>query len=181
MYLSLMRDAYDRSAHEYDQKFRRHQWPKYEALLGNQAQHLPQEAPRLLDVGCGTGLLAEFLREHGRSCQHYRGVDLSEQMLARAQARGLQVQQAQAARLPFEDQSFEAVTCFTVLRIMPSDEAGALREVARVLRPGGLLALSVLAKDDSPSLGESIRHENFEVLERVACGQDIGYRCRLAR
>lgn len=178
MYLDLLRAAYDRSAHEYDDKFRQHQWPKYEALLGEQAQHLPQ-APRLLDVGCGTGLLVDFLRQHGKDPQRCQGVDISLEMLRSARQRGLQVQQAQAASLPFSDQQFEAVTCFTVLRIMPSDERRALREMARVLEPGGLLALSVLAKDDSPSLGESLQEANFQVLERVPCGQDVGYRCRL--
>lgn len=176
MYHELLANAYDRGAPEYDARF----WPlqrvKYAALLGARGERLVgREA--LLDVGCGTGLLAEFLREVGVPVGGYVGVDLSEGMLEIARGRGLRVARAAMERLPFAEGSFDAVACVTVLRIMPSDERAALRALSRALRPGGLLALSVLAKDSDDSLDEYLREANFSVLEVVSAGQDVGRVC----
>jgi SAM-dependent methyltransferase len=65
------------------------------------------------------------------------GVDLSPGMLALARKRGLDVHEGSATALPFEDASFDVVCSFKVLAHVPDIEA-ALREVERVLRPGGV-------------------------------------------
>ena len=88
---------------------------------------------RLLDLGCGGGAHAVSFRDAGWDVT---GVDLSEDQLRLARERGLDVVRADAATLPFDDASFDAaVSIFTHTDF--DDFAGAVRETARVLRPGG--------------------------------------------
>jgi SAM-dependent methyltransferase len=87
----------------------------------------------VLEVGCGTGLILSRLNEVARRAE---GVDLSPGMLEKARQRGLRVHEASATALPFPDASFDLVLSFKVLAHVP-DLALALREMARVCRPGG--------------------------------------------
>jgi ubiquinone/menaquinone biosynthesis C-methylase UbiE len=88
---------------------------------------------RALEVGCGTGLLLGRVARFASSAQ---GIDLSGGMLARAAERGLSVVQASATELPIASESVDVAYSFKVLAHVP-DIAGALREMARVVRPGG--------------------------------------------
>jgi len=88
----------------------------------------------LLDVGCGTGAHTAVLSEHGWSAI---GVDISEDQLRLARERGLEVVQGDATNLPFEDASFDAVVSMWTHTDV-EDFPALVREVARVLRPGGL-------------------------------------------
>ncbi|HEX6699630.1 MAG TPA: methyltransferase domain-containing protein [Gaiellaceae bacterium] len=88
---------------------------------------------KLLDLGCGTGAHTAAFVEAGWDAT---GVDVSEDQLRLALARGLHVVRADAAALPFNDATFDAaVSIFTHTDM--DDFAGAVRETARVLRPGG--------------------------------------------
>jgi len=87
----------------------------------------------VLEVGCGTGLILERVAGFARTA---RGIDLSAGMLARARARGLAVAQASATELPIATASVDVAYSFKVLAHVP-DIAAALREMARVVRPGG--------------------------------------------
>ncbi len=89
----------------------------------------------VLEVGCGTGLLLERIAGFARSA---RGVDLSPRMLERARDRGLDVSEASATSLPFSDDAFDVACSFKVLAHVP-DIRGALAEMARVTRPGGVI------------------------------------------
>lgn len=91
---------------------------------------------RLLDVGCGTGHQLERLAQQGF---HVSGIDGSPEMLARAQTRnpGVDIRQADVEAIPFPDGSFNFVLCIEVLRYL-SNPTACLREMARVLRPGGI-------------------------------------------
>ena len=94
----------------------------------------PQCAGRdVLEVGCGTGLILERIAPMARTAT---GVDLSPGMLERARERGLEVHEGNATELPFEDDSFDTVVCFKVIANV-EDVEKALREMARVVRPGG--------------------------------------------
>ncbi|ACY16650.1 class I SAM-dependent methyltransferase [Haliangium ochraceum] len=88
---------------------------------------------RVLEVGCGTGLLLERFADFADSAL---GIDLSGGMLAKARARGLAVAQASATALPFPDAHFDVVCSFKVLPHV-SEIRLALAEMARVTRPGG--------------------------------------------
>ncbi|MHB8631252.1 MAG: class I SAM-dependent methyltransferase, partial [Candidatus Limnocylindria bacterium] len=94
----------------------------------------------VLDVATGTGLVAQALSE--RYACRVVGLDQSADMLAAARERDgvfTAIVRARAERLPFGDASFDHVT-FTYLLRYVDDPAATLRELARVLRPGGRLA-----------------------------------------
>jgi SAM-dependent methyltransferase len=96
---------------------------------------------KILDVGCGTGANLEMLSEFGAA----EGVDVSEEALSFCQARGLEnVKLGAAEALPYDDNSFELVTGLDVVEHVDDDLAG-LKEMRRVLRPGGCAVLFVPA------------------------------------
>ncbi len=93
---------------------------------------------RVLDVGCGTGLVALEMARRGHAVS---GIDISEPMLACARARvpAASFALGRAESLPYPDASFDLVTSAQTFHWF--DQATALAEVARVLRPGGVLAV----------------------------------------
>jgi len=101
--------------------------------------------PAILDCGCGTGYNLGLLRKYGRPA----GIDITWTGLAYARGRGERaVAQASAALLPFRDEAFDVVTSFDVIYALDdAEELSALREMFRVLRPGGHLVLNVAAMD----------------------------------
>lgn len=112
------------------------------ALLSQElAPHL-RAGGRFLDAGCGTGATGAWMAEHG----HLVGTDvepLALQLYREGHPGGLDgLAAADVTRLPFADASFDAVLCVTVLchRSIASP-AVAVGELARVLAPGGVLAL----------------------------------------
>jgi SAM-dependent methyltransferase len=102
---------------------------------------LGTKQPAILDVGCGTGANLELLSEFGRA----EGVDVSLDALAFCRQRGLEnVRHGEAEKLPFTDGSFDLVTALDVVEHLDDDLAG-LKEMHRVLRPGGSALLFVPA------------------------------------
>lgn len=93
---------------------------------------------RLLDVGCGTGMLLRLAKARGF---HAVGIDASEGMLEKARASGDFAKEellcTSATSLPFDDDSIDVVIASGSLVHIP-DVAAAVREMLRVLRPGGL-------------------------------------------
>ena len=97
--------------------------------------------PRILDVGCGTGANLLMLSEYGDA----EGVDISKDALAFCRERGLdKVKLGAGEELPYDDGTFDLVTALDVVEHMDDDLAG-LREMRRVLRPGGRVLLFVPA------------------------------------
>jgi SAM-dependent methyltransferase len=101
----------------------------------------------VLDVGCGEGELARHLPDGA-----WTGLDNSPAMLARAPQPTVR---GDATALPFADASFSSVALLYVLYHLP-DPARALREAHRVLRAGGLVAVAVPSRHDSPELAHAI-------------------------
>jgi SAM-dependent methyltransferase len=96
---------------------------------------------RILDVGCGTGTMLTHLARFGNA----QGVDMDLEAVGYCHDRGLrQVTQSGADSLPFEKDTFDLVTALDVVEHI-DDDLGALREMRRVLKPGGLLLLTVPA------------------------------------
>jgi SAM-dependent methyltransferase len=105
---------------------------------------------RILDAGCGNGRYSRFLLRHADPDATLTGFDLSPGMLARARKRlksnRVRHVVADLTRLPYPEGHFDAVVCGWVLEHLPDPRPG-LRELARVLRPGGKLLL--MATEDT--------------------------------
>lgn len=106
----------------------------------------PQPGERVLDVACGTGVVARLAAERIGLAGSVIGADSSPAMLAAAKrasvGTSIEWREADAAILPFADGSFDLVLCQQGLQYFP-DRAGALREMQRVLTPGGRIGLAV--------------------------------------
>jgi ubiquinone/menaquinone biosynthesis C-methylase UbiE len=96
------------------------------------------EGVRALDVGCGFGRWTRWLNGRGARAL---GVDPTEEMLAaarKASSSSIEYSKMSATALDFPDGTFDLVTCITVIQhLEPAEQEAAVREVARVLRPGG--------------------------------------------
>ena len=98
---------------------------------------------RLLDCGCGTGHnLATLLRPYGRAF----GFDLTSGGLLHARAAGFPLARADMRGIPFQSARFDIVTSFDVFQYV-QDDAAAMKEMARVLKPGGGLVVTAAALD----------------------------------
>ena len=96
---------------------------------------------RVLDVACGTGVVARTAL--GRGCV-VTGTDVNQAMIetARSLGDGIEWRLADAAALPFADAAYDLVCCQQGLQFI-ADPAGGMRELHRVLRPGGRVAVAV--------------------------------------
>jgi SAM-dependent methyltransferase len=107
----------------------------------------------VLDVACGTGIVARSVADRLDGAGTVTGVDLNPGMLtvARRVRPDLTWQQGDVADLPFPDASFDSVLCQMALMFFP-DRGAALREMTRVARTGGRVVLAVpAALDDQPA------------------------------
>ena len=118
--------------------------PRWRAFL---VSHIPADASRVLDVACGTAAVSIELARAAPE-RSVVGVDQSPEMLRagrlRVERAGLggriELREGRAEELPFDDGEFDALT-FTYLLRYVDDPAATLRELARVVRPGGTIAM----------------------------------------
>jgi demethylmenaquinone methyltransferase / 2-methoxy-6-polyprenyl-1,4-benzoquinol methylase len=112
--------------------------PRWRRFLVSRTNAGPSDT--VLDVATGTGAVAaELIRRKGCAVV---GLDQSPEMLTEARRRlpdGVRLVEGDADRLPFDDASFDALT-FTYLLRYVDDPGATLRELARVVRPGGTIA-----------------------------------------
>lgn len=132
----------------------------------------------VLDLCCGTGDLALALRKSGKA--RIIGADFAHTMLVRARAKSiigrshsgmparppLPLAEADALRLPFADSSFDLVTTAFGFRNLANYEAG-LREIHRVLKPGGTIAILEFTEPPDGLLGDIYRWYFCKVLPRI--------------
>jgi ubiquinone/menaquinone biosynthesis C-methylase UbiE len=95
---------------------------------------------RILDNGCGTGILLDAARDRIPPAAQVIGLDISRGMLAKARHHHNRLVRGDATRLPFADAVFDTVFARSLLHHLPDREAG-VREIARVLKPGGGLVV----------------------------------------
>jgi SAM-dependent methyltransferase len=104
-------------------------WHEQPGYYRDITRHFPADA-KLLDVGCGSGWLAEHFR-------YYTGIDGSPEAVAAAQAKGRSIVHGDVDQsLPFEGASFDGVVLKDLLEHV-ADPVAVVREVHRVLKPGG--------------------------------------------
>jgi SAM-dependent methyltransferase len=99
--------------------------------------------PRILDCGCGTGSNLALLAPFG----DVYGFDLTWRGLQFAHAQGRTgIARASIGAIPFTDQTFDLVTSFDVFQCLPDEvEHAAIRDMARVLKPGGRIVMNLAA------------------------------------
>ncbi len=105
---------------------------------------------RVLDVACGTGIVARVARERLGDAAYIVGVDVSPDMLdvARKAAPAIDWRQGNAADLPLNDgEQFSVAVCQQGLQFFP-DKPAAAAQMRRALKPGGRLAVSTWRSDD---------------------------------
>lgn len=119
------------------------------ALFADWAPHVVElgdvsAGQSVLDVACGTGIVARTAASRVGPGGRVVGIDLNDAMLTVA-ARvcpGVELRRADVTSLPFGDGTFDAVLCQMAMMFFP-DRPGALREMGRVTRPGGVVVVMV--------------------------------------
>jgi demethylmenaquinone methyltransferase / 2-methoxy-6-polyprenyl-1,4-benzoquinol methylase len=138
---------------------------------------LQRQDARVLDLCCGTGDLSLALRKAGKA--QIIGADFAHTMLTRARIKSAQVAshsgltaeilplvEADALRLPFADQSFDLVTTAFGFRNLANYDSG-LREIHRILKPGGTLAILEFTEPPDGLFGNLYRWYFRTVLPRI--------------
>jgi predicted TPR repeat methyltransferase len=157
--------AYDAWAATYDAEMAALGYRHPTICLAFLARHLPPSGP-VLDAGAGTGLLGEWLRLAGYA--PVEGVDLSPGMLAVAARKGAydRLEEGDLTRaLPFEDARFAGAVCAGVFTTGHVGAEG-IPELLRVVRPGGVIVLTV--KDRTWHEGFAARVAALEAEGRLA-------------
>lgn len=115
----------------------------HEIILSLLKKYLPknQHKLKILDAGCGTGLLAKKLEQFG----FVTGLDISPEAIKFAKSRIKKLVRGSVDKLPFDKNTFDAVTSLDVIYHKAVNDKKALGEFLRVLKPGGILILRVPA------------------------------------
>jgi SAM-dependent methyltransferase len=171
---------YDWSAHVYE-RIKRYDAGDEQWFLGlplTRALSLIP-APLVLDVATGTGRLPRALLRQPGFAGRVIGLDLSRRMLRQAVRRTAQFADhltyvwQDARRLPFDDGTFDAVTCLEALEFVPRPTE-VLDELVRVLRPGGVLLVTNRVGRDARFLpGRAFPRDAFERILRAFPLEDI--------
>jgi ubiquinone/menaquinone biosynthesis C-methylase UbiE len=118
------------------------------------AQFQPSEA--VLDIGCGTGSMTQLIRQRVGATGKIYGIDPGPKQIARAQAKANQsrlsitYQVGVIERLPYPDQSFDAVLSTFVMHVLPDElKQQGLAEIVRVLKPGGRVIIVDFKRPES--------------------------------
>jgi SAM-dependent methyltransferase len=156
------------AAQAYEQKFVPALFADWAPPLVDLAGLVPGR--RVLDVACGTGIVARTAADRLKGAGAVVGVDVNEAMLtvARGIRSDIEWRHGDVAKLPFADGSFDVALCQMALMFFP-DRVGALREMRRVVTPGGTVAIVVPGRLESqPAYGPLVeiaaRHAGPEAL-----------------
>lgn len=180
-YVKLLFDGYAARFDSHLVKELRYETPQL--VAGLLAAHAGAGEPRwdVLDLGCGTGLVGAAIARHARRIV---GVDLSPGMLAKARETGhyerLEAKELVEMMRGERAASYDSVTAADVF-VYVGKLDDAAREIARVLRPGGLVAFSVESLDALPEAGdETMRARGYRLNSSGRYAHAIAYLRRLA-
>jgi SAM-dependent methyltransferase len=161
--------------------------PAMYAQWAIQATHMAEidSGNRVLDVGCGTGILARKASEEVGFTGKTVGFDLDEEMLTIARRLGPQIEwhQGNAGQMPFEDGAFNRVVSQFMLPELKNRVAAA-KEMWRVLAPGGRLLIAVWAPlHNAPAINTLVEltrlHAGFRAADLLARPWELGHEIKL--
>ena len=156
--------------------------PSHRALIKRIKAVAADRPIKILDIGCGTGILAAKLRDSLPLCKVW-GIDLNAEMLGQGRERWqrnaahVQAVQGDSEQLPFDADVFDFVTCANSFHHYPN-QAKAVAEMNRVLKPGGKLLVLEFSTVAEP-LRKPYDWYSFKVLPRLGklvAGDDASYR-----
>ena len=147
---------YDEISTGYNELYGKEQMEKWES-----AKRLTAIKGRVLDIGCGTGLIT-------RKIENCIGVDSSIKLLEQAENT---VVCGYAEKLPFKSESFDTIISFTALQDI-KDVPSAVSELRRVLKKNGKILLSVLNKNKIKIIREVLK-KNFKEIKEKEIRKDI--------
>lgn len=157
--LNQTRENYNQIAQEFSEK-RKFLWKDLAPLL----QYITK-GDKVLDLGCGNGRLFQALEN---KAVDYLGVDNSEELISIAQTKypEAKFQTASGLNLPFGENSFDKIVCIAVLHHIPSNDLRLkfLREAKRVLKPDGLLVLTVWKLKQRKSLKLALKYTFLKIV-----------------
>ena len=110
------------------------------------ALFLPSIQGSILDAGCAHGRLVPFLQSHNMPLDNYIGIDISDELIAKAKSLypALHFEQGNLTTIPYADECFDTVICSAVLHHIPEDKRmRVLNELLRVTKKGGTCMLLV--------------------------------------
>jgi len=137
------------NARMYDRQGRRYRQAEFRELAEQLAKWIPEDA-RILEIASGSGYLAIELHRLGRT--HLVGTDISQDQVdiaaanARAAGAPIEFSVANVLNIPFPEGRFDFVLCFAAFKNF-SDPAAALKEMRRVLSPGGQVIIGDMYSD----------------------------------
>lgn len=166
------------AAEFYESRFVPRLFAKWAGPLVDAAALAPGQ--KVLDVACGTGIVARAAAERVGAGGAVTGLDLNDNMLAVARRLrpDIEWKKGDAAQLPFADESFDAVLCQSALMFFPQP-VQALREMARVARGDGTIAVQLwgaLASQPaySPFVDVAARHAGPEAVSLLSAYWSLG-------
>jgi SAM-dependent methyltransferase len=156
--------------------YERYAVPSWSRPLAEQLVALaaPRDGERVVDVACGTGIVARTAADRVGERGRVAGLDLNEAMLtvARRVRPDLEWHRGDAAALPFPDGAFDVALCQSGLMFVP-DAAAALREMARVITADGTVAVQVWSAPERQAgfrpLADAVaRHAGPDAVDLIA-------------
>jgi ubiquinone/menaquinone biosynthesis C-methylase UbiE len=162
--ITMVKSKYNQTAKVYNDRYRDTQFDKYRIMLSGITLK-----GKILDHGCGTGLLSEFL-----GGDNFTGCDSSKEMLKIRGSGDL----CNVEKLPYGNDSFDIVISFSVLMNCKKPEA-ALLEVKRVLKKDGTFVCTFL-KHFGKKL-KPLLQKHFKINLETDCGEDIGFVCKIPK
>jgi predicted TPR repeat methyltransferase len=151
---------HDKEAAEYDRQVQEYNCYLHDALFGMAYEYVKSHET-LLDIGIGTGLASLPFAKAGLEVH---GLDGSVEMLkvceSKAFAKDLKRFDLRTVSLPYSDHSFDHVICCGVFHFF-GDLAPTVKEVSRIVKPGGVFAFTVAAQTPEEAKAADNRHRDF--------------------
>jgi ubiquinone/menaquinone biosynthesis C-methylase UbiE len=175
----VIQSRYNATAEVYDRRYREIQTKKYQLIFKS---IIVDRAKTVLDIGCGTGILFNFL-ESVSNCKY--GIDFSWNSLKKLQrkvnrARIIQIVCGDVENLPFQKEKFDLVLAITTLQNLP-DPKKCLEEMKAVCKRDGIITLSLLKKrfteEDTEILLNEVQLSPNQIINDESC-EDIIVICR---